>query len=217
MRRHFHRCANLRVISVPAQELHGARRGGGVILEELCEAKQLTPCVGLVECDVLTTGQKQDLLAERATRIRQEEGRPTELSGVSRERAREIEALGEEFARERDALVEENLRREAEITASEDRELVARKGEAGELGQAGLALELAPAWSELRIERLDQLDRALGAMQDRTYGTCALCGGEIAIERLRLYPETRVCAPCAREAPAARRLSAGREARDPLG
>ena len=78
MRHHFHRCMNLRVVSVRASELHGARHGGGVVLEELCEAKSLTRCVGLADCDILTAGQKQELLVERATRIREEEGRPIE-------------------------------------------------------------------------------------------------------------------------------------------
>jgi len=205
---------NLRVISVRASELHGARHGGGVVLEELCEAKSLTRCVGLAECDILTVGQKQELLVERATRIREEEGRPTELSGVSRERAAAIDKLRGELVREREGIVEENLRLEAEIGGAEDRELFAGPGQARELKAAGLTLQLDPAWSELRVERLDEIDRALEAMEDRAYGTCALCGGEIAIERLRLYPETRVCTACALEAPAPRPVRP-REARRP--
>ena len=202
MRRHFHRCMHLRVISVPASELHGARHGGGVILEELCDAKRLTPCVGLAECDILTAGQKQELLVERATRIRQQEGRPVELSGVRRERARELRQLREGLVAERDRIVEENLRSEAEVGAAEDRESMAAPGDAAELESAGLSVRFDPAWSELRVERLDEIDRAIEAMEDPVYGTCGLCGGEVESERLRLHPETRVCTSCAREAPA---------------
>ncbi len=206
MRHHFHRCMNLRVVSVSASDLRGPGRGGGVILEELCEARKLTPCVGLIECEVLTSGQKQELLVERATRLREEEGRPVELAGLPKERRREIEGLREQWVRERDEIVEANRRLEAEIGGAQDRELLGAPGQDRDLREAGLSFELEPAYAELRIRRLDDVDRAIEAMEDRVYGTCALCGGEIAMERLRLAPETRVCSPCAGRAPEPRRL-----------
>ena len=52
MRHHFHRCAHLRVIQVKGADLGGLRKGGGQILDELCEARKLAPCLGLAECDV---------------------------------------------------------------------------------------------------------------------------------------------------------------------
>jgi len=42
---------NLRIIALDATDLLGGRGHGKAVLEELCEAKKLTPCVGLVECD----------------------------------------------------------------------------------------------------------------------------------------------------------------------
>ena len=51
MRHQFHRCANLRVIEVRASDLSHARKGGRGVVAELCNAKQLAPCLGLVECD----------------------------------------------------------------------------------------------------------------------------------------------------------------------
>lgn len=200
MRRHFHRCTHLRVISVPASELHGARRGGSVILEELCDARRLTPCVGLVECDILTPRQKQDLLVERATRIRAEEGRPTPLSGVRRERSEALRPLREQLQAERARIVDENRRSQAELGAGQDREAFASPAEEAELEAAGLSLRLDPDLRAFQVERLDQIDRALEAMQDPSYGTCALCGREIEVDRLRLASDTRVCASCAGEA-----------------
>jgi RNA polymerase-binding transcription factor DksA len=215
MRHHFHRCMHLRVVSLPASALHGARRGGSVILEELCDARRLTPCVGLAECTILTARQKQELLVERATRIREEEGRPVALSGVPRARAAEIRQLRESLVAEREQIVQENLRAEAEAGGAQDRATLADEEE---LEAAGLSLGRDSALLEWRVERLDEIDRALEAMRDPVYGSCAVCGRDVESERLRLYPETRVCTSCAREAPAPPPLRAregGRE-RGPL-
>lgn len=211
MRHHFHRCGHLRIISVPASDLNGGRRGGSVILEELCDARRLTPCLGLADCDILSPAQKRDLLVERATRIREEEGHPTELSGVPARRSsrvRELRALRDELARERAALVEENRRLQAERAGAEVALPV--DGLDGEdLAAAGLSVRLDATLDALRVERLDALDRALEAMRDAAYGACRLCGHEIDLDRLRLAPETRVCGPCAREAPAPHSLRVG--------
>jgi RNA polymerase-binding transcription factor DksA len=195
---------HLRIVSVRASDLHGARRGGSVVLEELCEARKLTPCLGLAECDVLPIGQKLELLVERATRMREEEGDRIELRGVSPERLAEIDELRDELIEEREAIVEENQRREAEIAAAIDRELEAHSGQEGDLTSAGLSIELEASRSELRVERLDEIDRTLEAMDSRSYGVCARCGGDVPIERLRLSSGTRVCGACAVAAPAPR-------------
>lgn len=208
MRHHFHRCGSLRIVSIPASELHGARRGGSVVVEELCDARKLTPCVGLAECELLSAGQKQELLVDRATRIRDREGRPTALSGVSKERAAELEPLRRALGNEREAIVEENLRLAAEIGGAEDRELEAEPARDADLTAAGLSIRSDSASSLLRTERLDAIDRALAAMEDPAYGTCGLCGGAIAVERLRLDPGTRVCMRCAEEAPSPPPISA---------
>jgi DnaK suppressor protein len=200
MRRHFHRCTHLRVISLPASELHGARHGASAVLDELCEARALMPCVGLVECEILTLRQKQDLLVERATRIREVEGRPTGLSGVPRRRAEALRPLREQLLAERERIFEENRRDEAGLGAGEVRELSAGRAEEAELEDQGVSLHLDPAIRAFQVERLDQLDRALEAMEDPSYGTCALCGREIEVARLRRIPETRVCAACAGQA-----------------
>lgn len=40
---------------------------------------------------------------------------------------------------------------------------------------------------------LDDIDAALAAMDEGTYGTCAVCGGDIPLERLNAVPLTRFC------------------------
>ena len=87
MRHHFHRCGHLRVIDLDARDLSRARKGGKQILDELCEAKHFAPCVGLAECDVLSAGQKRELLVTRATRLREEEGGVSTLADADAYRA----------------------------------------------------------------------------------------------------------------------------------
>ena len=205
MRHHFHRCPNLQTVAVAASDLHGARRGGSAVLDELCRAKRLEPCVGLVECDVLTARQKQTLLVERATRIRSEEGGATPLAGVPEPRARELRRVRERLVRERDAIVEQNLRTQVEMGGGEDREWRAGASEEAEMAAAGLSLRLDETLARLQAERLDEIDRALSAMQDLAYGTCALCRGEIELVRLEGDPQTRVCDRCAGEPPSPQR------------
>ena len=77
MRHHFHRCGHLRVVTIDASDLSQARRGGSFVVEELCEARKLAPCVGLAECDILAPAQKRDLLGARATRLRDRYLEPT--------------------------------------------------------------------------------------------------------------------------------------------
>ena len=95
MRQHFHRCQNLRVVSLDARDTAGDRKGGSAILDELCEAKALARCVGLVECDVLSAGQKRELLVARVSELRERTGGASVVGDLGGERGREIEALAE--------------------------------------------------------------------------------------------------------------------------
>ena len=47
-----------------------------------------------------------------------------------------------------------------------------------------------------RVE-LAELDRAIGRLDDGTYGYCAQCGAPIAPERLEALPATTTCIRCA--------------------
>lgn len=51
------------------------------------------------------------------------------------------------------------------------------------------------------VEReIASVKRALGRIEDGTYGTCVRCGEEIAPERLDARPEAALCIGCARQA-----------------
>jgi RNA polymerase-binding transcription factor DksA len=71
-------------------------------------------------------------------------------------------------------------------------------------------------WDEQAIEKEDDaalegqgalidreiasVKRALGRIEDGTYGECVRCGGDIAPERLAARPEAALCIDCARAA-----------------
>jgi len=199
MRHHFHRCGYLRVIDLDVRDLSHARKGGKQILDELCEARRLAPCVGLAECDVLSAGQKRDLLVARATWLREEEGGASTLADAEDPRAAELAELRQTLLEERNAIVEENRRRAAEaggglrrnprpISLSEERELAG----------TGVSVVLDDEQRELRAARLDALDRALDALARGRFGDCARCGGPIAVAHLQEAPDSVVCAPCAK-------------------
>jgi RNA polymerase-binding transcription factor DksA len=193
---------NLRVITVDAADLSQARKSGSLVLEELCEAKRLAPCVGLVECDILSPAQKRELLGARAMRLREEEGGGrSPLVDVSDPRRQELEALRSDLLEEYEEITQDNRRQSAEAAAAalrNPRPIPA--GEQGELGVAAVATFLDDELRSLRTARLDSIERALDAMARGRFGDCARCGRPIDTERLREAPDTVVCEPCAREA-----------------
>ena len=200
MRQNFHRCSHLRVVLAEAEELSGSRHGGSVVLDELCDARGLARCVGLVECDLLSPAQKRELLAARVTRIRDEEGGDTALGDLGGERGSEILELARDLLAERDAIVAENRRLLAEEAAAEDQlGRTASRSEESELSVGGISVRWDEEVQRLRASRLDAIDRALENMSGRRYGVCSRCQGLIAVSRLRSTPDSRVCEACARE------------------
>jgi RNA polymerase-binding transcription factor DksA len=195
------------VIELDASDQSQARKSGSQILEELCEAKHLAPCVGLAECDVLAPGQKRELLAVRATRLREEEGGTSTLADTRAGDPRMVELaeLRETLLEERNAIAQENRRRAAESGGALQRNpRPLARAEEGDLRGAGISVVLDDELRALRAARLDALDRALDAMERGRFGGCARCGGPIEIARLEQAPDTVVCTPCAREAPSER-------------
>jgi RNA polymerase-binding transcription factor DksA len=197
MRQHFHRCPNLRVVSVDVSELSGERKGGSAILDELCRAKGLSRCVGLTDCDVLTYGQKRELLVARATELRERTGGSSALADLGGARGREIEELAGDLLDEQAEILDSNRRLLAEATAAFDaRPDDAPLGTREDLARPDLAI-YSPV---LRTARLDAIERALEAMRDRTYGLCAHCRRLIGVDRLHTAPDTHVCEDCAKAA-----------------
>jgi len=197
MRRHFHRCGYLRILSVDAGELSGARKGGSQILEELCEAKRLARCVGLAECDVLSAGQKRDLLAARATRLREEEGGASPLADLPHPRASELRELRRDLLEEQAQIAGDNRRRLAESAGAVLRNpRPLRSTEEWELRGAGVSVFLDEELRELQTARLDAIERALDAMARGVYGDCVRCRRGIEPERLREAPDTLLCSTC---------------------
>jgi RNA polymerase-binding transcription factor DksA len=187
------------VLSLEASDLSKARHGGGPILEELCDAKQLAPCVGIFDCDVLPLRQKRELLAVRANRALGVEEAAL-FQGTADARARELAELRRDLVEERGEIVDENQRLTAEWTGGLDATGLAGPGEERELSRSGLSLHMDERVQSLRLARLDAIDRALEALRLGRYGDCARCGGSIDAARLRDAPDTRVCGKCAGEA-----------------
>ncbi len=200
MRHHFHSCRHLRLLSLDARDISRSRHGAGSILEELCDAKGLAPCVGVLDCDVLAPRQKRDLLALRASRAPGDEEAALLFEGISDVRARELAGLRESLAEERDEIVDENRRLAAEWTGALDAHGVAGRSEEGELKASGVSLHLDEDLRSFRLSRLDAIDRALEAMRAGRYGDCARCAGPIDVARLGAAPDTLACSKCAREA-----------------
>ena len=54
---------------------------------------------------------------------------------------------------------------------------------------------------ESLVEReIASVKRALGRIEDGTYGQCVRCSGEIAPARLKVRPEAALCIDCAQQA-----------------
>jgi len=200
MKHHFHRCGHLRLLEVDASEFAGNRKGGAQILEELCDAKQLARCVGLVECDVLPLAQKRELLGARARRLREEDVGGAPLADAPDARAAELHELRVDLENEYREIVEENRERKVEAAGAVERNPRPLPPQQDwSLAVAGLTVFLDDELRELRTARLDVLERALAAIERGRYGSCARCKGFIDIERLRETPDTAVCDACERE------------------
>jgi RNA polymerase-binding transcription factor DksA len=194
MRHHFHRCPNLRVVSVDASELSGDRKGGSTILEELCEAKKLDRCSGLADCEILSDKQRRDLLVARVTHLRELEGGRSAVADVRSARREQLAELAALLLEERGEIVEANRRMLAEAAAAfDDRPDGAPLGADEDLRDATLSLG-SPA---LRSARLDAIDRALEEIGTAGFGVCLRCGGSIEIARLHHAPDSHVCDACA--------------------
>lgn len=81
-----------------------------------------------------------------------------------------------------------------------------------ESSDALLQEDLDLALLQLKTETLEQIENALARLDERSYGCCFECGGEIARQRLASLPFAVRCTRCeeAREAAARAEKPAGR-------
>ncbi len=59
--------------------------------------------------------------------------------------------------------------------------------------------EMNLARRDMLLERIAMLEEAIRRLEEGQYGICEVCGKPIEPERLELFPETTLCATCARE------------------
>ena len=115
------------------------------------------------------------------------------------------------------ALVDLKNKLNAESEAELKAELEANKDEgmdAYDLASEERDREINFILSDRERAKSQQIDDALARMADGSYGVCDSCGLEIAEERLRALPFTRMCRDCQqdqeREARTQRRFDDGR-------
>jgi DnaK suppressor protein len=70
----------------------------------------------------------------------------------------------------------------------------------GDSATATLGREIDYTLGENSEQVLAEINTALKRIEDGTYGTCAVCGKEIAPERLEAYPWASLCIDDARKA-----------------
>ena len=96
----------------------------------------------------------------------------------------------------RSALIEE-IR--AELARSDNEhyvDLAGRVADSGEASVADMLVDLDAAMTDRDVRELREVEAALGRIADRSYGSCADCGGEIDYARLKANPAATRCIRC---------------------
>jgi DnaK suppressor protein len=105
----------------------------------------------------------------------------------------QLDELRAELERQLKKLVKSmSLTDEALKTVTLDQTAVGRVSRIDSLQNQGIAQGLR----ERETVRLAQIQQALERLSEGTYGSCTACGGNIAFERLFVFPESAVCAAC---------------------
>lgn len=111
----------------------------------------------------------------------------------------ELKAEFERLVRERRAALAAEL--QEDVARSRDEEYADLAGpvtDSADQASADLLADLDNAEVSRDLRMLRELDAALARLEDGSYGSCAECGGEIGIERLRAYPTALRCVDCQR-------------------
>ncbi len=81
---------------------------------------------------------------------------------------------------------------EALKTVELDQSAVGRLSRMDSLQSQGIAKGLR----EREVVGLALIQEAIRRLDAGTYGLCTVCGGEVAFERLLVFPESATCTPC---------------------
>ncbi len=111
-----------------------------------------------------------------------------------------------ESERERLAQAARSTRHAVRDDADDEAGVVA---DVAERSDADMRADVDLALLALRSEMMQEIDRALGQLDEGTYGRCVDCGAEIAPNRLRALPAAGRCRSCeeAHEAASERQAS----------
>lgn len=111
-------------------------------------------------------------------------------------RRTQLEVLKRAIARRYQELLQET-REDVERTRQETFAAVAGAvTDEGDRAAAGLLADLDQAEVSRDLREVKNVEAALARIESGTFGTCADCGAEIDIERLRAYPIAMRCARC---------------------
>ena len=75
-----------------------------------------------------------------------------------------------------------------------------RETELEEAAQEERSARVLARLDDRGVAELDEIDRALGRLQDGTFGRCVVCGEPVPLARLEAIPATVHCRNCAEEA-----------------
>ncbi|MDP3973135.1 MAG: TraR/DksA C4-type zinc finger protein [Candidatus Nanopelagicales bacterium] len=108
----------------------------------------------------------------------------------------DLEAIRRQLIADRDRLLAEVSATESEIAG-----LVADSGDGSgddlvDAGSKAFEREHEMALADVARDSLLQVTRALGRLDDNTYGDCETCGKPISRERLLAFPRATQCLAC---------------------
>ena len=112
---------------------------------------------------------------------------------LSRKQLEEFEGL---IRQRRQDLVTELLEDVARARDESYAELAGSVTDPGDEALADLLSDLDNAEVARDMRTVRELDAALARIADGSYGSCAECGGDIGLERLRAYPTALRCIKC---------------------
>ncbi|MCR6096256.1 TraR/DksA C4-type zinc finger protein [Salipaludibacillus agaradhaerens] len=89
--------------------------------------------------------------------------------------------------------LEKVLDNEKTETLDKSEELSGTPNHPGDQGTQMYDKQIDEGLTHHASEKMDDIKKALKAIEEGTYGQCAVCGRDIPYERLEVIPETRYC------------------------